>query len=63
MSDNVIRLPNAKARRKLKARNVTLCRHGHHKWEVVDTPFDVASGKLISRYRCARCGTERTEAR
>ena len=63
MSDNVIRLPNAKARRKLKARNVTLCRHGYHKWEVVDTPFDVASGKLISRYRCIRCSTERTEAR
>ena len=63
LPSNVVRLPNAKARRKLKARNVTLCRHGHHKWAVVDTPFDVFAGRLIPRLRCARCGEERTEAR
>ena len=62
-ASNIVRLPTPKERRKLKARNVTLCRHGHHKWAVVDTPFDVAAGKLITRYRCTRCGQERNEAR
>jgi hypothetical protein len=42
----------------------TLCRSGFHKWEVVnDRPFDVKSGRLVTRWRCTRCGSTRTEAR
>lgn len=42
----------------------TLCSRGFHKWETVhDRPFDVKSGRLVTRYRCTRCGTTRTEAR
>ncbi len=42
----------------------TLCRSGFHKWEVVKgNPFDTKSGKLVTRYRCKRCGATRTEAR
>ncbi len=41
-----------------------LCRSGFHKWEVMQgRRFDVKSGKLITAYRCARCGAEKNEAR
>ncbi|MBN7798137.1 hypothetical protein [Parahaliea mediterranea] len=41
----------------------TLCRHGHHKWVVdKEKQFDVRQGKLVTRYRCSRCGKERVKA-
>ena len=41
----------------------TLCRHGHHKWVVDKTrQFDVKQGRLVTRYRCARCGKQRVRA-
>ncbi|WP_455385701.1 hypothetical protein [Acidihalobacter prosperus] len=41
----------------------TLCRRGFHKWEVVqDKQFDVREGKLVTIYRCARCGKTRVDA-
>jgi len=41
-----------------------LCRSGFHKWEVAkEKPFDVKAGRLVSLYRCTRCGATRTEAR
>ncbi|HHJ14940.1 MAG TPA: hypothetical protein ENJ79_11325 [Gammaproteobacteria bacterium] len=45
-----------------KHRGNTLCRRGFHKWEVVDRPFDVKQGRLVTRYRCTRCGREKTGA-
>ena len=40
----------------------TLCRHGFHKWVVKkDKQFDVKQGKLVTLYRCERCGKEKTE--
>lgn len=44
-------------------RGNTLCRRGFHKWELVDTPFDSRQGKLVTRYRCRRCGAEKTAGR
>ncbi|WP_116365107.1 hypothetical protein [Parahaliea mediterranea] len=46
-----------------KHKGKTLCKHGHHKW-VVDKAkqFDVKQGKLVTRYRCSRCGVEKTKA-
>lgn len=41
----------------------TLCRRGFHKWVLLDTPFDSKQGRLVSRYRCERCGEEKIEAR
>lgn len=42
----------------------TLCRSGFHKWEAdKTTTFDTKLGRLVTRYRCARCGAIRTEAR
>lgn len=42
----------------------SLCENGHHRWAVWQRkPFDVKQGKLITIYRCERCGAERSEAR
>jgi len=47
-----------------KHRGKTLCKSGFHKWVVEkQLPFDVKSGKLVTLYRCSRCGATRTEAR
>ncbi len=57
-------LPFKVPRPKDKHRGKTLCKRGFHKWEVVKgNPFDVKTGKLISRYKCLRCGKIKTEAR
>lgn len=49
---------------KEKHQGNTLCRNGHHKWQAEKgTPFDVKSGKLVTRLRCQRCGATKTEAR
>jgi len=50
--------PSPKDRNKGK----TLCLHDFHKWTVVsDRNFDVRQGKLVTLYRCQRCGKEKTE--
>lgn len=46
-----------------KHRGKTLCKSGFHKWEIVDRPFDSKQGRLVTRYRCTRCGKIKTEAR
>jgi hypothetical protein len=46
-----------------KHRGNTLCRHGFHSWRL-DTArkFDVKRGRLVTVYRCSRCGSERIQA-
>ena len=40
-----------------------LCANGHHRWMIWQKkPFDSKRGKLVTVYRCERCGAERTEA-
>lgn len=52
------RRPSAKAR----AEGKTLCESGFHKWRVVtEKKFDVKQGRLVTFYRCARCGKEKTK--
>ena len=47
-----------------KHKGKTLCKSGFHKWKVVKgNPFDVKTGKLITRYRCARCDATKVEKR
>ena len=42
----------------------TLCRHGHHKWVLdKDKQFDVRQGKLVTVFRCDRCGKQKVQAR
>ncbi len=39
-----------------------LCQHGYHKWVVWQKkPFDVRQGKLVTVYRCQRCGKQKVE--
>jgi hypothetical protein len=53
------RRPSLKEQHKGK----TLCLHGHHKWLVdKDRQFDVKQGKLVTLYRCSRCGKTRVKA-
>ncbi len=56
-------LPFKRPKASERHRGNTLCRHGHHKWQVEkQTVFDVKLGKLVNRYRCARCGQTKVHA-
>ncbi len=56
-------LPFKRPSAKDKHKGKTLCRHGHHKWQVdKERQFDVKQGKLVTRYRCVRCGAEKIKA-
>lgn len=47
-----------------KHKGATLCRSGFHKWKVDKAKqFDVKQGKLVTVYKCARCGATKNEAR
>lgn len=47
---------------KQKHRGKGLCRSGFHKWDIVqEKQFDVKQGRLVTLYRCRRCGTTKTE--
>ena len=52
-----------KKRLKDKHKGRTLCKSGFHKWEVLETPFDVKKGQLLTTYRCSRCGKIKTESK
>lgn len=41
----------------------SLCRSGFHKWEACkEKQFDTRQGKLVTIYRCKRCGATRVKA-
>jgi hypothetical protein len=48
--------------RKPSTQNNTLCKNGHHKW-IVDKAkqFDVKQGKLVTAYKCERCGATKNK--
>jgi len=46
-----------------KHKGKTLCKSGFHKWVVQqDKQFDVKQGKLLTVYRCERCGETKVKA-
>jgi len=46
-----------------KAKGKTLCKRGFHKWVVdKDKRFDTRQGRLVTDYRCERCGVMKTTA-
>ncbi|MEY3659980.1 MAG: hypothetical protein RLZZ169_805 [Pseudomonadota bacterium] len=50
--------------RKAAPRRSQLCANGHHRWAIwQQKPFDTRQGKLVTVYRCARCGAEKVEAK
>jgi len=56
-------LPFKKPKPKDKHKGKSLCKSGFHKWEaVIENPFDVKKGKLVSQYRCSRCGATKNKA-
>ena len=57
----VLRFRKKSAKEKHKGN--TLCRNGHHKWQVDKAKqFDVKLGKLVTVYRCSRCGEQKVRA-
>ena len=45
------------------AKGKTLCRNGHHKWEIWQRKqFDIRAGKLVTVYRCKRCAKQKVKA-
>jgi len=41
----------------------TLCRNGHHRWKIWQPKqFDTRSGRLVTVYRCERCGEQKVKA-
>ncbi len=57
-------VPFKRPRASEKHQGKTLCKRGFHKWEAEPaTPFDVKAGRLITRYRCSRCGATKVEGR
>ena len=57
-------LPFKKKSLKEKHKGNTLCRNGHHKWVIEkDKVFDTKQGKLVTSFKCLRCGKLKNEAR
>ncbi|HFQ92309.1 MAG TPA: hypothetical protein ENK29_05480 [Chromatiales bacterium] len=47
-----------------KHKGKTLCRSGFHKWCIVqEKQFDVKQGRLVTLYRCSRCGKTMNECK
>ncbi len=47
-----------------KHKGKTLCKSGFHKWKIDQAQkFDVKQGRLITVYKCSRCGAVKNEAR
>ena len=59
---NVVKLNTVRhARLQDRAKAVTLCQSGFHKWKpVIGDRFDVKQGRLITTERCERCHETRT---
>jgi len=56
-------IPFRKKKLSEQHRGKTLCKNGFHKWEVVrEQQFDVKSGKLVTVFKCRRCGKHRNMA-
>jgi len=56
-------LPFKKKNPAEKTKGITLCRSGFHKWVIEsEKKFDVKQGKLVTAYKCSRCGVTKNKA-
>lgn len=56
-------IPFKKPKPAEKHKGNTLCRNGFHKWQIESARrFDVKQGKLVTVYRCKRCGAVKNKA-
>jgi len=47
-----------------KLQGSLLCKRNFHKWEIdKEKQFDVKQGRLVTVYKCKRCGKFKTEAK
>ena len=45
-----------------KPRRLGLCQYDHHAWQASkDRRFDVKQGRLVTHFRCTRCGVTRVQ--
>lgn len=57
-------IPFRKPKASPKPKDTTLCRSGFHQWKVDNSQaFDVRQGKLVTVYRCERCGATKNQWR
>ena len=56
-------IPFRKKKPSEKHRGNTLCKNGFHKWKIdKERVFDSKQGRLVTLYRCSRCGVTKTDA-
>ena len=59
---DVIQFKKKKPSEKLQGN--LLCKRNFHKWEIdKEKQFDVKQGRLVTVYKCKRCGKFKTEAK
>lgn len=55
-------LPFKRKKASEKHKGKTLCANNHHKWKIETArKFDVKQGRLLTLYRCERCGKEKSK--
>ena len=61
---NIVSLKKARQTRQAQcSKEKTLCKHGFHRWTIEqEKQFDVKQGRLVTLYRCTRCGAQRVKA-
>ena len=48
---------------KKRTKTLGMCQHGFHQWRVdKQKQFDVKQGRLVTVYKCARCGQTKVKA-
>ena len=49
--------------KKRGGKRLGMCQHGYHDWQIFQgKKFDVRQGRLVTVYRCRRCGAEKVKA-
>ena len=58
----VVQFKKKKTSEKYKGK--TMCKRGFHKWEIdKEQQFDTKQGKLVTVFKCARCGAVKNSAK
>jgi len=56
-------IPFKKLKAADKHKGNTLCKRGFHKWKIdTEQQFDSKQGRLVTVYKCLRCGKSKNEA-
>lgn len=59
---DILSFKAAKKRQNKNRKASILCKEGHHIWQVMqEKRFETHSGKLMTVYRCKRCGKTKSQ--